>query len=475
MKQKRKVGNSILWSFINVSSVQISSLVLGIIFARYLGPEEFGLIASTSFFIGLSHSIAESGFGQALIRNKNSTQIDFSTAFYFNISVSLFLYVILFLSAPRIAIFFDEYLIKDLIRLIGLSVILQALTINQNVILSKKLDFKLKAKLSIPGIIISSIISLWMLFNDFGIWSFVCQILMLPFISIFFLWSFVKWRPTFEFSFESLKSLFTFGSRLLVVGILELFQKNIMNVVVSKFFTIRDLGFLNRAESLQRGPTILISKVVNRVVFPLLSNMNDNPSSKIILFQKLLRISAILIFPIMSFLIVFAKPIILVLLGVKWLPASKYLSLLAVSGLFYITQSVYQSYIKSEGRAGIILKIEIIRLLIMIPVSLFGIKYGILFFLYGLIIRSFLSYLIHVYVIVKIDQWKPYKQVEPIIFPLISSSLIAYASLVITEIFGLGSLSKLVFCSVYCFLMYAVLYKIFKPKDYDVIKMLIIK
>ena len=227
MSLKQKTVKGLSWSIIDQIGNQGISFIVGIILARLLSPREFGLIGMITIFIALSESFINSGFSDALIRKKNCTNTDYSTVFYFNLIVGILFTAILYFSAPAIATFFDESELIPIVRVMGIILIIDSLTIIQRTILTKRIDFKLQTRISIIASIGSGVVAIIMAFNGYGVWSLVIQRISRQALNSFFLWLWNNWRPKLIFSIKSFKELFGFGNKLLISGLISTIFQNI--------------------------------------------------------------------------------------------------------------------------------------------------------------------------------------------------------------------------------------------------------
>lgn len=254
MTLKQKTVSGLLWSFIdNFSNLGIQ-FIIGIILARILSPKEFGLIGMLTIFIAVSQSFINSGFSQALIRKKDPSQADYSTVFYFNIIIGIVCFLILFFCAGLISRFFKEPQLKLLVQVLGLSLIINSFTIIQQTILTRKIDFKLQAKISIISSVVSGIVGLGMAFAGYGVWSLVIKTITMYSITSIFLWLWNGWKPVLVFSIQSFKELFSFGSNLLVSGLIDTIYRNVYYLVIGKYFSAQELGYYTCADQFNTLP-----------------------------------------------------------------------------------------------------------------------------------------------------------------------------------------------------------------------------
>lgn len=246
---KTKAVKSVMWSSIERFSVQGIQFILSIVIARLVTPSEYGLIAMLSIFLAIAQTFIDSGFSNALIQKQGRTETDNSTVFYFNIAVSIIVYGMLYGAAPFIADFYKEPLLTTVTRWIGLNIIISAFSIVQRAILIIKLDFKTQAKASLIAVILSGGVGIAFAYYGYGVWALVIQAIASNFINTFLLWIFAKWTPAFRYSWQSFRTLFAFGSKLLLSGLLHTIYMNLYSLVIGKKFSAVEVGYFNRAST----------------------------------------------------------------------------------------------------------------------------------------------------------------------------------------------------------------------------------
>ncbi len=394
MSLKQQTITGITWSFIDNSMTQIITFVVGIILARLLEPREFGLIGMITIFIAIAQSFVDSGFSQALIRKNDCTEQDYSTVFYFNIFVSIIFYIILFFSAGLISSFFNEKQLNNLIKALGLGIIINGFGIVQVAQLTKEIDIKTQTKISTIANIFSGILSIYLAYIGFGVWSLVWRSLSNNFFRILLLWFWHKWRPQIIFSLQSFRELFTFGSKLLASGLLHTIFENLYYIVIGKYFSPEQLGFYTRANSFANLPSSNISTVIQRVSYPVLSRLQDDPVQLKSGMKKLIQITMYITFVLMFLMAAVAKPLIITLIGIKWMQSIPYLQLLCFALVLYPLQSLNLNLLNVKGRSDLFLKLEVIKKIAIVPIIFIGIFYGIEALIIGIIVHSFFAYFI---------------------------------------------------------------------------------
>lgn len=394
---KQKTISGILWSFIENFSRLGITFIIGIIMARLLSPREFGLIGMITVFVALSNSLVDSGFTQALIRKKNCTQDDYSTVFYFNLFAGFLLYGILYLFAPGISAFYNEPRLTPIIRLQGVIVLINALTLIQRTILVKRVDFKLQTKISIVASILAGITGITLAYKGYGVWSLVWNAILVSALTSLLLWIFNRWRPVLRFSLDHLKEHFHFGYKLLLSGLLNTAWKNIYMLVIGKFFATETLGFYTRADMFKKVPSQNITTVISRVSYPVLSQLQDDPKRLKFGYHKLIVCSTLVTFVLMLGMAAVAEPMILLLLGDPWRESIWMLQVICFAGMLYPLHALNLNMLKVQGRSDLFLRLEIYKKILALPVIVLGVLFGMRVLLLGMVVNSFIAYTLNSY------------------------------------------------------------------------------
>jgi len=418
---KGTAAKGLFWSAMERFGAQGIQFIFGIMITRILLPADFGLVGMILIFMAIGQTLVDSGFGSALIWKKDPTPADYSTVFYFNISISFLLYVIFFLLAPLVARFYDEPQLVDLIRVLCLNFIILSFSLIQQTVLQKRVDFKLLTYVNVAGSLIAGIIALYMALKGFGAWAIVIQILAKSFITSLMLWIFNKWRPLTAFSWHSLKELFNYGSKLTVAGLIyTVFQYLYFNII-GKLFPVASLGFYTRAVQLQEFPVKTIASVFYRVAFPVFASIQDENERLKNALRKTLRTMVFFTFPILFGLIAVADQLIEVVLTEKWLPASDFFKLLCLIGLFYSFQVVNGEILKTKGKSNWILIVEIVSRSIMIINIFITWRWGITAIILGQMVAVAVAYLIGTYYVWKLIGYTLWQQFKDVFVYLILS------------------------------------------------------
>ena len=424
---KHKTVKGVGWSFIdNLSSSGITFLV-GLVLARLLTPSEYGIMAILTIFIAVSNSIVDSGFSNALIRKTDAKQVDYNTVFLFNLVVSGLLYVVLFFAAPSISVFFKEPLLVEVMRVIGWVLVINALAIIPRTLFVKEVNFKTQTKVSLIASISSGVVGISMALAGMGVWSLVGQQLSRQLLNTLFLWIYCKWRPVWEFSIQSFKELFSFGSKLLLSGLLDTVFKEIYSLVIGRCYTSAQLGQYTRANQFNQIFSSNLTTVIQRVSYPVLSSIQDEPERLREAYRKVIKSTMLISFACMLGLAAVAKPLIILLIGEKWLPAVGFLQIICFSGMLYPLHAINLNILQVKGRSDLFLKLEIIKKIIAVGPLVLGVLFSIEYMLWGSVCTSFIAYFLNSYYSANLINYPTKEQIKDILPTFLVSFVTATA------------------------------------------------
>ena len=422
---KEKTAFGFVWSAVDRFGQQLIGMVVRIIIARILFPDDFGMVSILLIFSIFANMIQDSGFSVALIREKAPTIIEYSTIFYFNVFISLFVYLILYIAAPCIAAFYKQPIMVDLSRVLFLSFIFNALGIIQNVMIVKALDFKKNTIISIIAGSLSGIIAVVMIYTGFGVWSLVTQVVLSSLFKTILLWIYGRFQPVWKFEYAVLKHFFPFSSKIFLTGIMGQTSNIVYTSVIGKSFDLSQAGFYSEATKYQGIAMETISGVINNIAFPVLSSIKEVEERLVRVFRKLMRVSAFISFPAMLALGVIAQPLIVLLLTEKWQPAVSMLQTLCVSGMFYALISTNSALLKTKGKANTILKLEFIRNFLLVVVIVTLLPFGVMALIQGLVVINVFQYILVVFQVKKVLAYPVVEQLKDI-FPYLFLSLCCF-------------------------------------------------
>ena len=371
---QNKVITGFFWKFGEQISSQLVSFVLSIILARLLAPKDYGVIALVQIFISIAQVFVTSGFGNALIQKRDADETDFSTIFYLSELMSVIVYVILFIAAPWISVFYDSPELTSILRVFALQLPLSAFNGIQQAYISKHLMFKKVFISTTVAAIMSGVVGVVMAYFGFGVWSLVWQALSNTIFVSVTLAAQVKWHPQFKFSWRAGKPLVSFGWKLLVSSLLGQFFNQLRSLIIGKFYTATVLAFYNRGQKFPDLITTNIDGTVSTVLFPTLSNINDDLDKVKRAIRKSIRTSTFVIMPLLFGLAATSRPIILLMLTEKWSAAIPFMQILCFSDVFDTVSNTNMQAIQAIGRSDIMLKLEFIKKPIYLILLIIGIN-----------------------------------------------------------------------------------------------------
>lgn len=426
---KKKTIHGLTWKTIQQFSLEGFQFLVMLIMARLLTPSDYGTVGMITVFITISGTFVDCGFTSALIRMKKPSQADLSTAFFFNLFVSTFFYFILFLIAPLVADFYNMPVLKNVLRVQALTIIIGAFNAVQKTTYTINLDFKRQAKITMFSSVVASIFGIIMAYTGFGVWALVYQTLFGGiFIGILF-WFFSSWRPSFIFSKESFKKMFSYGSNLMLSSLINTTYRQIYPIVIGKFFSAAILGNFSRARHWANLGSKNLTSILSSVTFPVLAKVQDDDKRLENIYRRMIRTSCYIVFPLMVGLSAIAKPLTLVTIGEKWVFSSCLLQIICFSMMWYPVHALNLNLLKVKGRSDLFLKLEIIKKIIGICILCISVPMGIVAMCYFSILSSLISLIINTYYTDKLINVGFFKQMCDIAPTLILSMVMWVAVL----------------------------------------------
>jgi O-antigen/teichoic acid export membrane protein len=409
---KDKTVKGVAWSGIdNVTQMGVS-FVVSIVLARLLTPDDYGLLGITAIFTAVCNTLINSGFNAALIRKKDCTDDDYNTVFICNMVLSLLLYAVIFLCSPLIADFFGRQELVALTQVSSLSMIIGALAIVQQTRLTKRIDFKTQTKITMVASVLSGVQGIVMALMGFGVWALVAQQLIAQGLRTLLLWFYNKWLPKLYFSSESFHELFGFGWKLMLSGILDTVWKELYQVVVGKFYSPAALGQYTRAGHFSKIFSSNLTNVIQRVTYPVLSNIQDDKERMVSAYRRTIKITMFVTATSMFFLGAISEPLLYCLIGPKWHDAAVFLPLICISSSSYPLHALNLNMLAVQGRSDIFLGLEIIKKIIAIFPLFIGVFIGILPMLYANILIVFICYFLNSYYSGKLIGYNSWMQIK---------------------------------------------------------------
>lgn len=456
-------------------STQVTQFIIGLILARILSPEEFGLVGMITVFLAISQSLADGGFGEALIRKKDATDSDFSTVFYFNLLVSIVIVVLFYLLAPAIASFYGRPELTDIARVLGFIILINAISITQRTQLTRKVDFRKQMKINLVSAVVSGVVAIILALKGFGVWSLVWRSVIRSSMQAIMLWISSRWLPSLVFSRDSFRSLFSFGSKLLLTGLIDTIYNNIYLLIIGKYFTATQLGYYSRADQFSRLISHNLTRTVQRVSYPVLSQVQDENTRLREGYRKLIMATMFLAFFMMLGMAAIAESLIITLIGVKWLPSVEYLQLLCLAAALYPLHALNMNILNIKGRSDLLLKLEVVKKLFAIPVIIIGIFLGIRMLLAGMVLHSLASYFLNSYYSGRLIAYPAREQLGDILPSFLIALVVSSGVLMIKFIPGLPPYVILVIQLLALSVLTLTLGKSFRLKGYIEIRNIIIE
>ena len=424
---KGKIISSLFWKFAERIGAQGVNLIISIILARLLAPEEYGLVALVTIFITISNVFIENGLGTALVQKKEADDLDFSSVFYCNILISILLYIIIFFTSPLVAKFYNNEQLVLVLRVLAISVLFASLRSIQNAYVSRKMIFKKIFVCTVVGGVFSAVIGIWMAYNGYGVWALVTQQLTNTIFTTIMLWIVVKWRPIAKFSFIRVKQLYKFGWKMLCSGLLDTIYNELYGLTIGKVYNTEQLAYYNKANQF---PSLIANNIngsISSVMLPALSNEQDNKEKVKRMMRRAIKISAFILFPIMFGLAAVAEPVIRIILTDKWLTAVPFLQLLCFSYVLWPIHTVNLQAISAMGRSDIFLRLEVIKKIVGIIALIISIPFGIITMVVMKIVTSIISVFINAHPNKKILNYNIKEQIKDIWIYLLLSLIMFVA------------------------------------------------
>lgn len=471
---KDKTIKGVGWSAADAFLGQGVTFIVGLVLARLLSPDEYGLIGICLIFTTVLNGIVDSGFSNALIRKKDVTDKDYNTMFLTNMVISIVLYVLLFISAPLVSDFFHREELVALVRATGLVLFFNALSITQVTILTKKIDFKTKTKASLVSAIISGAIGIAMAFMGYGVWALVAQQLSKQLVYTLCLWGLNKWWPKFTFYTKSFKYMWGFGWKLLVSGLLNNIWNQLYQVVIGRCYTPSTLGHFTRANEYASIFSLNLTGIVQRVSYPVLAEIQDDKERMLQGYRRVIKTTMFVTAVLMISLAAVSEPMIYTLIGTKWYEAATYLPLICISMSLYPLHAINLNILQVLGRSYIFLYLEVLKKIVgLIPIAI-GVFYGIYYMLLASILTSVLGLYFNTWYTGKALKYTFLKQLKDIAPSYITAFIIAF-SIYFFKYFTLPSYVILVIQIIAGVIIGVIVSELLKFEEYVELKSILIK
>ena len=477
MSLRKKALSGLVWTFAQQFSFQGISFIVSVVLARILLPSEFGIIGMIAVFVAVGNSLVSSGLTQSLIRSKELTQADYSTVFFFNIIGSIFVYSIVFFSAPFIAEFYNQEILTNILRIYCLSFLIDALTSIQIAKLTKEMNFKAQMIVVIPSLVISGTLGIVLAYNDFGVWSIVYMTLAQKVLQTIQYWIRTKWYPSLIFDKKIFKEHFLFGYKLTIAELLDSFFKNIYQIIIGRFFSPTQVGYFTRADTIKQLPVYNISSALKKVTYPLFSSIQDNDVKLKSAYRQVMQLTLYIICPVLVFMAILGEPLFRFLLTAKWLPAVPYFQILCFAGILQPIHSYNLNILKIKGRSDLYLKLEIYKKVIIVLSVLVSINFGIIGLIWGQLVISILIFFINTYYSGRFINYPTTEQMKDI-FPVVAFSIVIGVIVYLIDLtlakYHFHDLVRLIISPGVGVILYIVVSKLINLESYNSIKNILV-
>ena len=466
---KGDAHRSLLWSGIQQFVVFGIQFGVGVMLARLLNPYDFGVIAMQGVFFAISNAFIDCGLEGALIQKKDCTKADANSAFIYSVSISVALYVLLFLAAPIIEDFYHTPNLGKVIRISALVLMINAVGIVPRSLLQRQLRFKELAVASTAIQFVAGLVAVMMAYFGYAYWALVGQTLLAAGLMAVAYYVYTRWWPSFQFSLESFRQLITFGLPMLLTALVHSIYNNLYSLVIGKRYDARQLGLYNRAENYSGYASLNLSDMSMRALYPILSRVQDDLEQLKVAALRILHASAFIVVSINIFLLVNAEDIICILLTDKWLDMAPLMQVMCISSMAYVVSNLHFNLFKAIGRTQILFICELTKKILGILILLITFQYGLMVMVWGLLIYALLNILVSsyfVYRLVGITLFEQGKEVYVVVLnaliPILGCFLVGYF---IDQLYIRFALSFVIY-----FTIYALLTWIEKDKAIDFFK-----
>ena len=468
---KQQTISGVLWSALQKFGTMGVALISNFVLARLLSPDDYGCIGILAIFIIVANTFVVGGFAGALVQKKEPTDEDYSTVFYWNVVVAVLLYVGLYFSAKYIAAFYKISLLQPVLKVQGVVLVINALSVVQLNKLRKELNFKSMSVVQLVATVVSVVVAVVMACYGYGVWSLVAQQLVVSFITTALLWYVSPWRPVLCFSLKSFKALFAYGAFLLFSDLLNSICENIQGLIIGRRYSVADMGFYSQARKMEEVPTITISHVVATVTFPVFAKLQNDKERLYWAVRRSLRLMNFVNFPLMILLMVVAEPLFIILFSDKWVDSVPYFRILCVAGLVNCLQSVNYQVTAAVGRSKALFRWNIVKRVVGLLLLFVGMYWGVEGVLWAVVAGFYFTFFVNALVAstsTGYSLWEQVKDFLPFLFLSLVAALFAVFSLFVCSC---SYMLQLLLPSVVYALVYLFVAKIIKlPELYELMK-----
>ncbi len=463
---KQKTIKGVSWSFVEQILTRGVNFVIGIILARLLSPTDYGLVGMFGVFIAISQIFVDGGLTNALIRQKDASDADYSTVYIVNLTLSVVFYLLLFFIAPFVAGFYDQPLLKPLMRVVSMILIISSLASVQGTLLTKRVDFKTKSVISILSSILSGAAGIICAIKGLGSWALVAQSLTSAIVVTLVTLLLVRWMPKLIFSKDSFKRLFSYSSKLLAASLINSVYSNIYPMVIGKRFTASDVGLFTRAGQFPTIANETLISTFNRVAYPILSQIQDDDERLSSVYDRYIQVFCFVTFPVLLGLCGCARPVVSLLLTDKWLDCVPMMRIICFSLLPIGMVRINTNILYVKGRSDLALRMEIIKKCIMFAVMFISMFFGLMAMCYGLILNTFIDLYFSSYYTRDILGFPLTRQLRNV-FPYFAISLLVFGEAMLCSHFIPNNLLSILASLLVCAGSYYFLSRVLKLYAYN--------
>lgn len=423
---KQQTISGVLWSAVQKFGTMGVALISNFVLARLLSPDDYGCIGILAIFIIVANTFVSGGFAGALVQKKDPTDEDYSTVFYWNIVVSVLMYVALYFSSGYIAGFYKIPLLQPVLRVQGVVLMINAFTVVQLNKLRKELDFKSLSVVQLVATVFSVVVAVAMAYYGWGVWALVLQQIVVSLVTALLLWRVSSWRPTLCFSLKSFKELFAYGAFLLFSDLLNSICENIQGLIIGRRYSVADMGFYSQARKMEEVPTVTISHVVATVTFPVFARLQNDKERLCFAVRNSLKLMNFVNFPLMVLLMVVAEPLFIILFSDRWIDSVPYFRILCVAGFVNCLQSVNYQVTAAVGRSKTLFRWNVVKRMVGLLLIFIGMYWGVEGILWAVVVGFYFSFVVNAVVASSSTGYFLFQQVKDFI-PFLVLSVVSAA------------------------------------------------
>lgn len=465
--------SSFKWGLVDNFANSGITFVVGLVLARLLSPSEFGVLGIMTIFINLSVTIIDGGFATAIIRKKDAGEKDFCTTFYVNMLVSIVLMLMLILSSSTIASFFGEPILYETLPAMSVVLLFNATTIIHKSLLIRRLDFRNQAFVSLASSLTSGAFGILAAVYGYGVWALVIQQVSRQFIMMVGLWIVTSWRPKLMFSKDSFDELFGFGSKLLLANVINSLYKDMFLAVIGKIYSTKDLGYYNRSDQFNLIFSNNLGQIVQKVSLSALSRVQDDSEKLKELFRNFMRYVGFGTFAAVFGLAAIAKPLIVVLVGEKWIPSVYYLQIMCLYAAIYPLHQLNLNALNVKRQSNRLLKLEVLKKFLFIPVIAIGFFFELQYMIWAAVVYYYIEFFINGWYSKELIGYGTLDQVKDLMLPYIVSVFISVIVWTIT-LTDMPYICMLLLQVVSAVILYCIIYTAIKQKEFIQVRTIII-